>query len=176
MSAFLSLIQTTQFHIFSLEIKFGPILTFFLPQRASNRQTSGRKPQNKTNGAHDAYDSRSNHIESSVNVCSKMISRAGSRSNNAVANGDWKVTLMQRKKLENSTNATVQQQCKTKVSGPTSPTEATIAPIYYNGNTNNTRNGKVYHIFICCSWRKICEIQRHFRFFSFRGCYYLVEN
>lgn len=31
MSAFLSLIQTTQFHIFSLEIKFGPILTFFFP-------------------------------------------------------------------------------------------------------------------------------------------------
>lgn len=74
-----------------------------------------------------------------------MSRTAGNRSNNAIANGDWKVTLMQRKRLENSTNATVQQQqCKTKVTGPTSPTEATIAPIYYNGNTNNTRNGKFH--------------------------------
>lgn len=109
-------------------------------QRASNRQTSGRKLQSKSKNTHDEYDSHNNQIESSVN--DKMMSSGGNRSNNAIANGDWKLTLMQRKRLENSTNATAQQQCKTKASGPTSPTEATIAPIYYNGNTNNTRNGK----------------------------------
>lgn len=61
------------------------------------------------------------------------------RSNNV--NGEWnyKTTIMQRKKLMNSTNAAAQQQ--TKATGPTSPTEATIAPIYYNVNTNDSRNG-----------------------------------
>lgn len=48
---------------------------------------------------------------------------------------------MQRKKLHNSTHAMAQQNCKNKNSGPTSPTEASIAPIYYNGDTNDSKNG-----------------------------------
>lgn len=110
-------------------------------QRASNRQTNGRRSQAKNKHIHDECDSQNNHIE--LGVDNKMISRNGNRSSNAIANGDWKLTLMQRKRLENSTNAAAQQQSKTKASGPTSPTEAAIAPIYYNGNTDNTRNGKI---------------------------------
>lgn len=69
-------------------------------------------------------------------------------SRNSKANGardEWKSTMIQRKKLMNSTNAAAQQQCKTKATGPTSPTEATIAPIYYNGNSMDSKNGAHFH-------------------------------
>lgn len=56
-------------------------------------------------------------------------------------NSEWKSTTIQRKKLLNSTNAAVQQQCKNKTNGPTSPTEASIAPIYYSGTISNSKEG-----------------------------------
>lgn len=105
-------------------------------QRATNRNSASKKPYTKSKNTVDGRHSRINR-ESTVG---NSISSRSNRSNQA--NSEWKSTVMQRKKLENSTNAAAQQQCKIKATGPTSPTEATIAPIYYNGNTNDSRNGE----------------------------------
>lgn len=54
---------------------------------------------------------------------------------------EWKSTFLQRKKLLNTTNAAVQQQCKNKNTGPTSPTEACVAPSHYNGGVHELKSG-----------------------------------
>lgn len=90
---------------------------------------------------------------------SAIDSSTANRSNRSNGiNGEFKSTIMQRKKLMSSTNAAA-QQFKTKATGstsfnaPTSPTEATIAPTYYNGNTNDSRNGEfLFYSIFSLSW------------------------
>lgn len=56
---------------------------------------------------------------------------------------ELKATAVQSKKLVNGTRAAVQRQCKDDNTGPTSPTEATVAPIYYtNANAHEPKMGK----------------------------------
>lgn len=58
---------------------------------------------------------------------------------------ELKATAVQSKKLVNGTRAAVvqQRQCKDDNTGPTSPTEATVAPIYYtNANAHESKMGK----------------------------------
>lgn len=38
--------------------------------------------------------------------------------------------------------------CKNENSGPTSPTEASIAPIYYNGDANDSKSGTFFFSFL----------------------------
>lgn len=98
-------------------------------------RTTSKKPPLKSKSIADGRNSRA--LRDSFDGTNRS-----NRSNNI--DGEFKSTIMQRKKLINTTNATPQQQYKTKSTGPTSPTEATIAPIYYNGNTSDSRNGRFF--------------------------------
>lgn len=118
-------------YFFFLSLFLSFIHFFIHSQRTSTRMTS-KKPQAKIKNNVDGRILRESS-ESGDSILNRS-----NRSNSV--NGEWKSTIMQRKKLMNSTNAAAQQQ--TKATGPTSPTEATCAPIYYNSNTNDSRNGE----------------------------------
>lgn len=111
----------------------------------------GKKPQSKNKISGDERSCRDYGDLSNDNSISNQNCKSdgATKSNNM---NEWKpTTIIDRKKLINSTNASVQQQpqqqqCRTKAtgptSGPTSPTEATIAPLNYNGNSMESRNGE----------------------------------
>lgn len=66
-------------------------------------------------------------------------------SNLVSGRSELKATAVQSKKLVNGTRAAVQRQCKDDNTGPTSPTEATVAPIYYtNANAHEPKMGKAF--------------------------------
>lgn len=63
--------------------------------------------------------------------------------------GEWKTAAVQRKKLLNTTSAAVHQQ--EDPSCPTSPTEGTVAPIYYNSNAHETKACEYHRNYYCIS-------------------------
>lgn len=111
----------------------------------------GKKPQSKNKISVDERSCRDYGDLSNDNSISNRNCKSDGATESSNMN-EWKpTTIIDRKKLINSTNASVQQQqqqqqCRTKAtgptSGPTSPTEATIAPLYYNGNSMESRNGE----------------------------------
>lgn len=83
----------------------------------------------------------------------------GNDDNNATGN-KHKTTSNQQKNLLNTSRAAVQR--KDKMNGPTSPTEATVAPVYYNCSRFETKMGKLdfllFHIQICISPHDLLHI------------------
>lgn len=61
--------------------------------------------------------------------------------------GEWKTPSLQRP----HSAQLVQQQNKEDTPGPVSPTEASVAPIYYN-NTHENKNGKCQKFYIICTY------------------------
>lgn len=80
---------------------------------------------------------------------------------------ELKATAVQSKKLVNGTRAAVQRQCKDDSTGPTSPTEATVAPIYYtNANAHEPKMGKATSL--------ISFVYIFFFLFSLQFCFSLA--
>lgn len=68
------------------------------------------------------------------------------------SSAECKTTSLQRSRLSNPVNASIQQQqqqqSKNRLNGPTSPTEASIAPpIFHNGTLKECKNGELTKAF-----------------------------
>lgn len=104
----------------------------------------GGNNKNNTNTISRIGNKTKNATDYKIRIKGKNNSRTVANSaTTSGTNGEWKTTAVQRKKLLNTTRAIVQQQCKDDDVGPTSPTEATVAPIYYNSNAHETKTGKL---------------------------------